>query len=318
MSGADLAGTDLTGADFSGAGLTILEPTFQSGQGIGGYDLVGSTDRIIAFDYDADLAHPTANHLVCYRPGHGACAVLARTADAAGNVTFDSVYFQGDPGSGIGGYTLADPADQMIAFDYGSTGNLDHLVCYRPGAGLVSVVEKKKAADGSVTFDTAWTSTTGIGGSGGGCDLTNPLDRIVAFDLAGTGRLDHLVCYRPGRAASGSSRRTPARTAPSLSPRPSPRRPGSAATPSRTPPTRSSPSTTAAPAASTTCSAMGRAPVWYSWSSPPTRSYRWTVFVSLVVHWGSGRRGADWSSVRCGRWRSWCSAYVVSMAAACR
>jgi len=33
-------------------------------------------------------------------------------------------------------------------------------------------------------------------------------------------------------------------------------------------------------------------PARYSWSSPPSRSRRWTVFVSLVVPWRSGRGGA--------------------------
>jgi len=31
------------------------------------------------------------------------------------------------------------------------------------------------------------------------------------------------------------------------------------------------------------------------------RSCRWTMLVSLVVGWGSGRRGAAWPRVRCGR-----------------
>ena len=197
VSGADLAGTDLTGADFSGDGVTIFSPAYQSDRGIDVYDLLSESDRVIAFDYDADRAHPRANYLVCYRPGHGACAILDRTTGADGGVTFGHVYFQGGGGNGIGGYNLSDPADQIIAFDYGSTGNLDHLVCYRPGAGWVSVIEKKTAADGTITFDKAWDSTTGIGGSDG-CNLSDPADRIIAYDYAGTGRLDHLLCYRPG------------------------------------------------------------------------------------------------------------------------
>ena len=197
LTGADLAGADLSGADLSGTGVSVFSPVFESSQGINDYDLLGEADRVIALDFDADAAHPKANYLVCYRPGRGACAILDRITDASGNVTFGHVYFQGDPGDGIGGYNLLDAADQMIAYDYDSTGNLGHLVCYRPGAGWISVIEKKTAADGTATFDKAWDSTSGIGGSAG-CNLLNPADRIIAFDYEGTGHLDHLLCYRPG------------------------------------------------------------------------------------------------------------------------
>ena len=197
LTGADLSGADLSGADFSGTGVRIFSPAYQGSHGIDSYDLLNGADRVIAFDYDANPSQPKANYLVCYRPGHGACAIVYRSSDANDNVTFDYVYFQGGGGSGIGGYNLSDPADQIIAFDYNSTGNIDHLVCYRPGAGIISVIEKKTDANNNVTFDQAWGSTSGIGGSGG-CDLSNPADRIIAYDYAGTGHLDHLLCYRPG------------------------------------------------------------------------------------------------------------------------
>jgi hypothetical protein len=34
---------------------------------------------------------------------------------------------------GIGGYDLKSPADRAFAFDYDSSGKLDHLALYRPG-----------------------------------------------------------------------------------------------------------------------------------------------------------------------------------------
>jgi len=35
----------------------------------------------------------------------------------------------------------------------------------------------------------------------GGYDLASPADRVVAYDYDGSGKLDHLVCYRPGTGA---------------------------------------------------------------------------------------------------------------------
>ena len=35
----------------------------------------------------------------------------------------------------------------------------------------------------------------------GGYDLANAADRVIAYDYDGTGKLDHLVCYRPGIGA---------------------------------------------------------------------------------------------------------------------
>ena len=67
VTGADLAGGDLSGAELSGAGVSVFSPAYESSQGINGYDLLVEADRVIAFDFDADLAHPKANYLVCYR-----------------------------------------------------------------------------------------------------------------------------------------------------------------------------------------------------------------------------------------------------------
>lgn len=46
----------------------------------------------------------------------------------------------GEPGDGIGGFDLARPGDQVFAFDYDSSGKLDHLVLYRPGAGTIWIL----------------------------------------------------------------------------------------------------------------------------------------------------------------------------------
>ncbi|WHZ22286.1 MAG: hypothetical protein OJF47_001398 [Nitrospira sp.] len=91
---------------------------------------------------------------------------------------------------GIGGYDLSSSADQAFAFDYAGTGKLDHLVFYRPGTGIIFILKKDLAG----RFPPALESHSGIGGY----DLSSPDDRAFAFDYAGTGKLDHLVFYRPG------------------------------------------------------------------------------------------------------------------------
>jgi len=66
--------------------------------------------------------------------------------------TFTAVYHQGDPGSGIGGFDLSNGGDRLFAFDYGGTGKLDHLVCYRPGTGTIWVLKKVSDNDSPDAF----------------------------------------------------------------------------------------------------------------------------------------------------------------------
>lgn len=57
---------------------------------------------------------------------------------------FDAaVYQEGDPGNGIGGYDLKSSTDRVFAFDYGHSGNLDHLLLYRPGTGTIWILENR-------------------------------------------------------------------------------------------------------------------------------------------------------------------------------
>jgi hypothetical protein len=150
------------------------------GAGIGGYDLADPSDQIFAFDYDSN---GKADCLTLYRPGHGVMWILKNSGG-----TFTPVY---GPGSiGIGGYDLADPADQAFAFDYDSTGKLDHLALYRPSHGVFWIV---KHAGG------AFTAIYGPGSVGiAGYDFASAADQAFAFDYDSTGKLDHLVLYRPG------------------------------------------------------------------------------------------------------------------------
>ena len=152
--------------------------------GIGGFDLKLSVDKLFAFDYDGD---GKPDDLVLYRPGTGAIFIVKNQSGQ-----FIPVYAQGDPGNGIGGFDLLSPEDRVFAFDYNSSGNLDHLVIYRPGTGTIWILQNHGGQFVPVYAQ-------GDPGNGiGGFDLLSPEDRVFAFDYNSSGRLDHLVIYRPG------------------------------------------------------------------------------------------------------------------------
>ena len=154
------------------------------GDGIGGYDLKSPADQVFTFDYDSSGKQ---DHLVLYRPGTGTVWILKNNGGV-----FSAVYQQGDPGGGIGGYDLLSPGDRMFAFDYDSNGKLDHLALYRPGTGTIWILKNSGGAFHAVYAQ-------GDPGSGiGGYDLRSSADRVLAFDYDGSGKLDHLVLYRPG------------------------------------------------------------------------------------------------------------------------
>ncbi|KAJ5284206.1 hypothetical protein N7505_002186 [Penicillium chrysogenum] len=153
------------------------------GNGIGGYDLKSSADRVFAFDYDHS---GKLDHLVLYRPGTGTIWIL-KNSDGV----FQHVYQQGDPGNGIGGYDLKSSADRVFAFDYDHSGKLDHLALYRPATGTIWIL---KNSDG--VFRHVYQQ--GDPGNGiGGYDLKSSADQAFAFDYDHSGKLDHLALYRP-------------------------------------------------------------------------------------------------------------------------
>ena len=159
-----------------------------TGSGIGGYDLSSTADRVFAFDYECS---GKLDDLVLYRPGTGIVWILQNDASKPGN--FTKVYASA-PGAGIGGYDLMSSADRVFAFDYEGTGKLDDLVLYRPGTGIVWILQNDASKPGNFTAVHPSPSGQGIGGY----DLTSPSDRVFAFDCDGTGKTDDLVLYRPG------------------------------------------------------------------------------------------------------------------------
>lgn len=152
-----------------------------SDSGIGGYDLKSPADRVLPFDYEHSGKQ---DYLLAYRPGNGSFAILKNT---------NGVFTPVQSGSqGIGGYDLKSPNDQIFPFDFDSSGKLDHLVMYRPGTGGVWIVKNLFGYWAAVFLQVQ--PGKGIGGF----DLLSTADRGLAYDFAGTGRLDYLVFYRPG------------------------------------------------------------------------------------------------------------------------
>jgi hypothetical protein len=163
-----------------------FQAVFTSDEGIGKYDLANPIDNIVAFDY---LSSGKLDHLVCYRSHQGICWILQNN-----NGNFSAVYQNN--GQGIGGYTLlcdSNHQDFIIPYDYSGNGHLDHLVCYCPGLGAIYIIENDNGTFKPTSIQ------QGYGGSGiSQFDLSNPVDRIIAYDYAGSGSQDHLLCYRPG------------------------------------------------------------------------------------------------------------------------
>jgi hypothetical protein len=105
------------------------------------------------------------------------------------NLQFTPVYQETE--NGIAGYDLKSVRDRAFSFDYEHNGNLDHVVLYRPGTGRISIVKCKNGVHPVYQDD-------GRGAGIGGYDLKSIRDRIISFDYDHSGKLDHLVLYRPG------------------------------------------------------------------------------------------------------------------------
>ncbi len=153
-------------------------PVYMSNTGIGGYDLLSPDDRMFAFDYNGS---GLLDHLVAYRPGTGAIWILSNTKGSFSAALISS--------TGLNDYDLRSTDDRVLAFDYNGNGLSDHLVFYRPGTGIIYIMQNT-----SGFFTDVYMSTNGIATY----DLRSPSDRIFAFDLYGVGIADHLVAYRPG------------------------------------------------------------------------------------------------------------------------
>lgn len=140
LGGLTLSGTDCTGADFTGCDFTGISP--------------GTPPPVLA---DANLTGAVVPGGMSFSGAKMAGAVLAQAtvtttdlsgADLAGaNFSGQGVSYFTPVWTYPGPFDLNNPADRVIAYDYASIGKLDHLVCYRPGTGMVWIMQRN--ADGS-------------------------------------------------------------------------------------------------------------------------------------------------------------------------
>jgi len=108
------------------------------------------------------------------------------------------------PHTGIGGYNLTSPLDQVLAFDYEGAGNLDDLVLFRAGSGTAWVLQNQHAIPPNPpNFSIAFQQDGNppVEGGIGGFDLFATVDTAFAFDFAGTQCQNYLLFYRPGTGA---------------------------------------------------------------------------------------------------------------------
>lgn len=162
--------------------------------GIGGYTLLSSKDRVLAFHLNDD----DYEDLLLYRPSRGAISVLTSRGDG----TFRSFYSVIDNGpdipNGICWFDLLASNDKALAFNY--NGHIDEeLLFYRSGRGAVGIVSPN--LDGTFrnvysVIDNGSAYPNGIGGY----DLLSTKDIVLAFDYDGDTFKD-LLLFRPGRGA---------------------------------------------------------------------------------------------------------------------
>ena len=126
---------------------------------------------------------------------------VCQTNTASPESPFTAIYFQNDPGSGIGGFALNYTKDAMFPFDFDGDGK-DDLFLYRAGRGSVAVL--KSNGDGS--FTTAY-SPARPGERHRRLCFDSELDRAFPFDFDGDSKHD-LFLYRAGRGSVACSNPT--------------------------------------------------------------------------------------------------------------
>ncbi|KAF2835455.1 hypothetical protein M501DRAFT_923277, partial [Patellaria atrata CBS 101060] len=163
---------------------------------LGGYSPSSAADRGFAFDFDRS---GVSNHLFMYRPGSGKVWILRFDAEAQ---SFASVYDAGAIGHGIGAFDFFSADDRAFAFDYEHSGRADYICVYRGGTGLFQIY-KHGALDSDEPAPNVWIQVFPTGDEStdigiGGYDLRSSADHAFAFDWDHSGKLDHIVLYRPG------------------------------------------------------------------------------------------------------------------------
>src|SRR5579872_3434019 len=129
---------------------------WNSGSGIGGYDLSDGHDLIIAYDGDHSGKQ---DYLVAFRPGKGAVYVIKHVGTTNSPTAFQGQAFSG----GIGGFDFSNSVDRMFTFDFEKSGKKDYLVAYRSGSNVVYII-KHVGVGLTGTYTPQFSSSSGIGG----------------------------------------------------------------------------------------------------------------------------------------------------------
>jgi uncharacterized protein YjbI with pentapeptide repeats len=207
LAGASLSATDFTNAHLDNCVFANLGPATDTtvvqsvtpyaqgggGSGIGDCKMTNSSTEGFAFDFDSS---GKPDHLVFYHPGQDATSQKALyIIKSNGDDTFTTRY----SGDSIGDFNLTNHANvHGFAFDFETSGKLDHLVFYCPGEKIVYIFK----SEGDGTFTQRYPTQANPLGTGiGGYDLAAPSDQGFAFDGDGVGRLNYLVFFRPTRGA---------------------------------------------------------------------------------------------------------------------
>lgn len=133
-------------------------------------------------------SHGRLNHIVFYASGNKTFGPVAVRKIAK---TQDGYEWEATAGPSTTNCDFSDSRDKAFAFDYDGNGYVNHVVVYRPGTGKIWILGPH--TDG-FHFEERWQSQHGIVGF----DLLDERDLGLAFDYEGSGKLDHLVFYRPG------------------------------------------------------------------------------------------------------------------------
>jgi hypothetical protein len=156
---------------------------------------IGPKSRCFAFDYNG---MGRRDHIACYNPGN---RMQFYGREVGGSARFYSHYDRDGNYqllTGDAACRMSNAADRAFAFDYNSSSKLDHLVVYRRGdgkgtRGALTIFRHNENRDFEKVEE--WASGSGINDS--------PDDRVFAFDYESSGKLDHLMFYRPGADSSG-------------------------------------------------------------------------------------------------------------------
>lgn len=187
-----ISGGNLTPLFSSSQGLPLDDGTFfavnqYSNMITDNYNEVGGM-HLLAYDL---MGNGHQSYLIAYAPGTGQWWCFGPGSIA------NTWHFISSNNSGIGGYDLKSVYDKIITFEINGNGPRTALICYRPGAGIIYVLQNQPTSQTNPLFVNVFKSSTGIGGTNG-FDLSNTMDQIIAVDdQPSTGNQD-LMCYRPG------------------------------------------------------------------------------------------------------------------------